>query len=594
MPDTRAEKIRLRTELASGYIVTMGDTTGLSDVVSPPENDGTPSHPIFAIFEGGGAKGVAHIGAVKAAETMGFTFVGLAGASAGAFVAAFIAAGFTANELFNPDRRGDHLLARDGKSPTDLLGPVAWRFFGLAQGAPRLAIVTLIIGSMIGAFSAGPWGIVAGPAFTLTVFVLLFAPAVVSRGWFSPARAEVWINEQLVSRLKQYHRQAGTTFSGAHVCFADLDPELNQSLAGRVFPLKIIATDIDAGSMFVFGTKETPNVKVSEAVAASIAIPGVFRPARVPSLVSAAAQQQNDPAKHAFADGGMVSNLPVWAFVEEKLAWEKTHPERPRVPIVAFRLDEPAAKAGDPAQSVTGSFWRYAGAVLRSGIFGGQRKAQEFVEDLFIVSLQPQLGVLAFDASHGSVADAFETGRKDATAQISHELRLRPAAVEGELHRIADAARELFGNSGLATPRDFRACVFISGGAFTLKIAFSWNMQTDADDRLILDRRGPGAAQAFRERRALHVALGRPVSKGQRDYLTKYARALVRPTVKSAICAPIFRDIRMLSKRPLERSDSPLGVLCIDSDVDLSQSQKLDDVLRWLQVEAAGLISVIG
>jgi hypothetical protein len=90
------------------------------------------------------------------------------------------------------------------------------------------------------------------------------------------------------------------------------------------------------------------------------------------------------------------------------------------------------------------------------------------------------------------------------------------------------------------------------------------------------------------------VPLGLPVNNGQRDYLTKYARALVRPTVKSAICAPMSRDIQMLSKRPLERSDSPLGVLCTDSDVDLTQSQKLDDVLRWLQVEAAGLISVIG
>ena len=41
------------------------------------------SRPIFAIFEGGGAKGIAHVGAYAAADEMGLEFVGVAGASAG-------------------------------------------------------------------------------------------------------------------------------------------------------------------------------------------------------------------------------------------------------------------------------------------------------------------------------------------------------------------------------------------------------------------------------------------------------------------------------------------------------------------------------
>ncbi len=41
----------------------------------------------FGIFEGGGAKGLAHIGALKAAEVRRLKFLGVAGTSAGSIVA---------------------------------------------------------------------------------------------------------------------------------------------------------------------------------------------------------------------------------------------------------------------------------------------------------------------------------------------------------------------------------------------------------------------------------------------------------------------------------------------------------------------------
>jgi len=47
--------------------------------------------PIFAIFEGGGAKGIAHVGAYAAADELEFEFVGVAGASAGVEIAFYVA-----------------------------------------------------------------------------------------------------------------------------------------------------------------------------------------------------------------------------------------------------------------------------------------------------------------------------------------------------------------------------------------------------------------------------------------------------------------------------------------------------------------------
>jgi hypothetical protein len=103
------------------------------------------TRPIFAIFEGGGAKGVAHVGAIAAAEANGLTFVGVAGASAGAIVAALLAVGFKALELVDPTSPGADILSRSGVGPTDLLGRRPWRRFKrLLKGggwlAPRVAL----------------------------------------------------------------------------------------------------------------------------------------------------------------------------------------------------------------------------------------------------------------------------------------------------------------------------------------------------------------------------------------------------------------------------------------------------------------------
>ena len=54
---------------------------------------------VDAVFEGGGVKGIALIGAAAVVEAGGYQFYNLAGTSAGAIVAALLGAGYTAAEL---------------------------------------------------------------------------------------------------------------------------------------------------------------------------------------------------------------------------------------------------------------------------------------------------------------------------------------------------------------------------------------------------------------------------------------------------------------------------------------------------------------
>ena len=50
---------------------------------------------------GGGVKGAAHIGAIKALEEAGFKFDYIAGTSSGSIVASLYASGFTTDEILS-------------------------------------------------------------------------------------------------------------------------------------------------------------------------------------------------------------------------------------------------------------------------------------------------------------------------------------------------------------------------------------------------------------------------------------------------------------------------------------------------------------
>lgn len=75
-----------------------------------------------AVFEGGGIRGLAHVGALKVAEEQGYRWQHVAGTSAGAIIAALVAAGYTADELYQIMKTFDFKRFMD--TPDSLLFPL--------------------------------------------------------------------------------------------------------------------------------------------------------------------------------------------------------------------------------------------------------------------------------------------------------------------------------------------------------------------------------------------------------------------------------------------------------------------------------------
>jgi hypothetical protein len=411
--------------------------------------------------------------------------------------------------------------------------------------------------------------------------------------------------------------------------------DLDYESFAQLRPLKIIATDILQMRPVLFDRIRTPEVPIGDAVAASIAIPIVFRPVTVRGL-------PNEVGQALFVDGGLVSNLPFWVFGEEKMAVERANPADPPVPIVAFTLvdREAAPKQSGPGSETWGqvgfyskaafngallglgialigsvawslatgvehlglavdvgiasgavfNFWRTRRAYLkatagntppsflqflaqsvRTGIFGSQAVAQNLLRDVVQVPLITRLTVLGFERPWLDIRADYVSGRQSATRKLCITFFQKPMFLDERLREAVDLAREQLNKirnlRGRQPVGQLRAYVLEPFGGQSLRVTHGHNMDGDADDRLTLDRRGPGAGEAFKSGDVVVMSFAPGWAP---PFMTKYDRALLRPQLRSAVCIPIFRDIEAWGL-PLSDRPPPLGVLAIDSDDDLSE-----------------------
>ena len=207
------------------------------------------------VFEGGGVKGIALVGALSVLEERGFVPQRLAGTSSGAIVAALRAAGYTAKELREIVQNLDY---------DDFLD-TGWEDRIPLLGKPLSVLKDL--------------GIYEGDAVYEFVRGLLAA-----RG------------------IKTFGDLAG------------LNPPDDPSYGrGYRYRLQVVASDLterrllvlprDAG---VLGIKDPDELEVALAVRMSTSIPIFFEPVRFTNPQTG--------REHLIVDGGILSNFPVWLF----------------------------------------------------------------------------------------------------------------------------------------------------------------------------------------------------------------------------------------------------------------------------------------
>jgi predicted acylesterase/phospholipase RssA len=256
--------------------------------------EGATRHRLAGVFEGGGAKGLAYVGALQGVFASGAWFSAVAGTSAGAITAALIAAGTHPDDLEE--------LTREGLA---LLGDQLPR--GGTLGRARSARPGLRQLRSTGAF-------------------------------FDQAGLDGWLEAVLRAAVVEPGEE------GDRVSFADL-------FAATGIELNVVAADVSVGRQVVFNARWTPLVSVTRAVLASAAIPGAFL--RGDLRVPLSGDGEGPYVIHTIVDGGVWSNFPMFVFEDAAYQqWQDaavdTHPRsdepksaRPAYDrVVGFMLDE--------------------------------------------------------------------------------------------------------------------------------------------------------------------------------------------------------------------------------------------------------------
>ena len=215
---------------------------------------------INGVFEGGGVKGSALVGAIEVTEDKGYVFENVAGTSAGSLVAAFLASGYKAFEI------------------KKIMDEVDYNKF-LDQAA--LANIPVI-----------------GKGLQLFL----------KEGIYKGDYVEKWLADVLAQK-------------GVRT-FGDLIMEKYSRDSTFIYKLQVIASDITNGKLLVFPNDAAeyginPNdLSVAKALRMSISIPFFYEPVILKKFQLQRDQkslmQLGQKVKSYIVDGGILSNFPVW------------------------------------------------------------------------------------------------------------------------------------------------------------------------------------------------------------------------------------------------------------------------------------------
>jgi NTE family protein len=527
------------------------------------------AHPyrLFVAFEGGGAKALVHVGALKAIEARGFEFKGVAGTSAGAIVAALKAAGYSADEIINPIAQHTILDSyNEGSvrpaSAIDILGRSAWtriklvRF--LSEKSNRqltwfwcviILMAVFLRVSLPASFHQGfvtvIWicavsGILAWGAWTIFV----------RRAGLTSARSfRSALNKMLCKKL------LGPDAPERDVLMADLNDGAHPCL-------RIVAADISSRQLRLFSSDAESDqaLAIADIVTASMCIPFVFRPWRVGNKLH--------------VDGGIVSNLPAWPFDEEReLDFDAI--------TIACEIDE---RARHPPDDGLDSWFRN---LVHTALFGSSILNKRGVQRLEIISLPTTVGLLDFDIPRERIFEVVREATAAAEAYIIRQLVERPLLYQRACMQLRAIVRPLLANipDALAEPNNIgrsRVAVAFPRPGFprSLWLAYSAGFDNDADEGILLPKEGTVIGDAWNEHvcRILTPPIDPLPGPGLRRLNKLFAKDIVW-----IFAVPIFLE---------DDDDNPVFIVAIDgSDPLRDTGEVLDRIIAVLSEEAEAIFS---
>ncbi len=478
----------------------------------------------YAILDGGGVKGAALAGCLKAAEEQKIQFLGYGGTSAGSIIAFLAAVGYTGEELHKimtqeiqfKDFLDDSgvLLERLKELPGKLKNPgwksvlVLWKHKDLIH--------------------------------TLTE----------KFGLYRAHKLQEFLLQRVIDKFPDFKGRAQITFEDLRLKGCPL--------------LKVVTSDLGSRIPRVYsalGGHEF-NGSALDAVRASMSYPFVFRPVKM--------------NEQYLVDGGLCSNLPLFLFEQER--------NKDGLPVIAFDLESAPASAGDGYgfRNFCGDMMSTA---LESADHLQQRMIQgihhvripipEGIDTLDFNLTADQCETL-FLAGH-SATHSFFSLRVPQWGQVTNQVeRLQALHVSPKL--VVPVLQAIAKEIESETPaRNVRCHIMLPTDHGTRIIVYQFGMDNDADSDLELGMDAGCSGAAWSKRKPIVADL----IEAKKDYesvwkMSKTQQNKVRADRQTMFSVPMF-DLRTAGDALIVDNLREIGVLSIDTATSLEQTQWLNE-----------------
>lgn len=274
------------------------------------------------VFEGGGAKGMAFVGAYEEFVRRGHSAGRLLGTSAGAITAALLAAGYTPSEMLDAlnEREGDHSVFAGFMGEPEPFTPEEVRSSAIRSllREINLKFVPDMIEDRLDDSIAL---LLADDLRSRHLF------AFVERGgWYSASRFLTWLQAKLDSG----------PWKGGQRRFSHMT--LAQFFAETQVDLSVVAADTTGGRLLVLNHRTAPDCPLAWAVRMSMSIPFVW--AEVIWAAGWGTYLGRDITGHAVVDGGLLSNFPIELFISDEAQVTRLMGPRQGDAVLGLLIDE--------------------------------------------------------------------------------------------------------------------------------------------------------------------------------------------------------------------------------------------------------------
>jgi len=515
-------------------------------------------HRVFVAFAAGGAKGLIHVGALKALEDRQVQFRGLAGTSAGAVVAALKAAGFEASDLLDPESGAsliDRLREIDPRiaKATDIFGRTGWSrilLFRWALSHP-LWLAALVLPTGV----AVPIGLVAAGATRSYATLLLAGVAVLMLGLLIGLGARFLIGG--LADVKRFRAALAGLLQ--RKMFPD-EPHRVVRMGdfardGRP-TLKIVSANLSRRSLQLFSPERTPDVPVADAVAASICLPIIFAPWRIDKAV--------------FVDGGIVSNLPAWPFDEEREL-------DPGAMTIAVGI------ADTSNAPIVGRF-NWLSPAIRTALFGSGELNLRVSGEAEQLVLESSLKLLQFDLTPDQARQEVRDSEAAASVRLDKRLFRRPELYRNACEVTRGLAEDVIESGLEIDAKRVRVAIAVPDRNYhhSLRLRFSAGYENDADEGMLVPIEASVLGAAWQARESRFEIAPFPAGLDLPGEANRLRGKLLWPELAWQLCIPIS-----------DERGRPCIAIHINGNARLAVDQKVEDAVTEIESSVREFFNLI-